>query len=141
MKLLNLAIIAAFSFAGLAIGQDNSSPAQDNSSQIGAANRVATTPAAQYVYHVRYHGRDGMLSINDTTVSFDVPNAPKHSVAWNYNFIKKFETVTDRNEIKMVVRGGDVHMFKLTSGTLPTADACNLVMQRVAAAPKAPTHS
>jgi hypothetical protein len=134
MKLLNLAIIALFSFAGFAGAQDASSQAT------GTANRAATTAAAQYTYHVRYHGHDGMLSINDTTVGFVVPNEPKHSVAWNYNFIKKFETVPDRNEIRMKVRGGNVHLFKLTSGEMPAADVCNLVMQRAAAAPKAPTH-
>jgi len=125
-------LVPFFVFAGLAA-------AQATSNQVGSANPVATTPQtpAIYEYPVRYQGRDGTLSIGEMEISFLATNAPKQSMAWNYNTIKKFET--NKNEIRLVMHGGDVLVFKVTGNQFPTDEVSNSVAQRIAAAPKPPT--
>jgi hypothetical protein len=128
-------LVLFFVFAGLAA-------AQASSNQVGSANPAATTPQtpAIYEYPVRYQGRDGTLSVGEQEISFLATNAPKHSMAWNYNTVKKFETDPNKNEVRLVMHGGDVLVFKVTGNQLPTDEVRNAVAQRIAAAPKPPTH-
>ena len=101
----------------------------------GEANRSVTSPASEtYDYPVTYHGHEGMLRIGDTTVAFDAQN-PKHSMAWNYDVLKKIQSKPNKDEVRLVLHGGDTLMFKLAPGQAFSQEALNLVSQRIAAAP------
>jgi hypothetical protein len=99
------------------------------------AQNVVTTPAQPaYDYSARYEGHDGMLHIGTDTVAFNANN-PKHSMAWNYDLVKRVEMVPGRDEVKVVLRGGDTELFHIMGGQAVTEQALNLAAQRIAVAP------
>ena len=103
---------------------------------IGEANRVVVTPPpAIYNYPVMYHGQTGDLRIGTMEVSF-LANNPKHSMAWNYDAIGRIESMPNRNEVQLVLHGGDRETFHLSGSLTVSAEAMNTVSQRIAAAPR-----
>jgi hypothetical protein len=109
-------------------------PPTTTTAPVSAQNVVTTSAQSGYDYPARFEGHDGMLHIGSDTVAFNANN-PKHSIAWNYDMVKKVEMVAARNEVKVALRGGDTELFHITGGQAVTEQALNLAQQRIAAAP------
>ena len=126
---LSLALLS-FQFAGFAGAKHHSTAAVTN------ANDVAvTTPAASasgvFEYNVRYKGEDGRLLFGDSEVSFESTNHPNHSMAWNYNMMKKLKTDPGSHEAILVFHGGETHEFKIMGDQFLTAEVSNAVASRI----------
>jgi hypothetical protein len=130
MKSLSLGLIfLSFQFAGLAGAKHHSAP--------DASGVAVTAPASGvYEYNVRYKGEDGRLVFGDAEVSFESTNHPNHSMAWNYNMMKKLKTDPGSHEAILVFHGGETHEFKIMGDQFLTAEAANAVASRIAAAPR-----
>jgi hypothetical protein len=129
MKSLSVGLILlSFQFAGF-VGAKHHSAAADN----GVA---VTAPASGvFEYNVRYKGEDGRLVFGDSEVSFESTSHPKHSMAWNYNMMKKLKTDPGSHEAILVFHNGETHQFKIMGDQFLTAEVSNAVASRIAAAP------
>jgi hypothetical protein len=129
MKSLCLGLVLlSFEFAGFAGAKHQSA---------AVANDAAATATASgaYEYNVRYKGVDGRLVFGDSEVSFESANHPKHSMAWNYNMMKKLKTDPGSHEAILVFHNGETHEFKIMGDQFVTAEVSNAVASRIAAAP------
>src|SRR5579864_7760333 len=120
MKSLCLGLVLlSFQLAGLA-GAKHHSAAFTNAA---VANDVAAVAPASgvYEYNVRYKGVDGRLVFGDAEVSFESDNHPKHSMAWNYNMMKKLKTDPGSHEAILVFHNGETHEFKIMGDQFVTA--------------------
>src|ERR1700724_1414359 len=87
---LGLALLS-FQFAGFAGAKHHSTAAVTNANDV-ALTAPASSASGVFEYNVRYKGVDGRLVFGDSEVSFESANHPKHSMAWNYNMMKKLKT-------------------------------------------------
>lgn len=101
---------------------------------VTAQNLITTQAAATYDYPAKYDGHEGTLEIRKDAVGFQADN-PKDSIAWNYDVVRKIETVPDRNEVRLKLHGGDTETFHIVGGQTVNDAAVQMAMQRVAAAP------
>jgi len=128
MKSLCLGLVLlSFQFAGFAGAKHHSA---------AVANDVAATASASgvYEYNVTYKGVDGRLVFGDAEVSFQSASG-KHSMAWNYNMMKKLKTDPGSHEAILVFHNGETHEFKIMGDQFVTAEVSNAVASRIAAAP------
>jgi hypothetical protein len=130
-------------FAGLAAA------APDPLSQVDINQTVTTSPAAVnststvnlsnpdgYVFNVREQGgHDGTLTFGENEITFEA-NHEKHSMAWNYNVIKKLKMNSSRNVMYLVLHGGESIRFKVIGGQMPSDVLVHVVATRIAKAPR-----
>jgi len=136
MKSLSLGLAPLFLFAGLAAAQQPSGDA-DRAVTTTSTTTAATTPSAPstFAYTVRHDGREGQLIIGDQEVSFQADNS-KHSMAWNYDSIKKLKTRHNDREVDLILHGGETQRFKLQKGEAFSDSARNMVTNRAQEAPR-----
>ena len=126
MKALSLGVLALlFLFAGV-LAHSNA-----------AENTAAVTPSASgdYEFNVVHHGYHGQLMIGPEEVTFQADNHPHHSMAWNYDILKKVKTDRNRDELTLVLPGGETQRFRITDGKPVDENVLGDTAGRIAAAP------
>jgi hypothetical protein len=121
-------LVSSLLFAGVASAKHHSA---------SNADRVAATAPASGAmeFNGKYEGHAGRLIVGTDELSFEAQN-PTHSMAWNYNVLKKIKTDGDRDEIVLVFHGGETHTFKITDGQKVGDDVITTVATRISAAPR-----
>jgi hypothetical protein len=125
MKALSLGVLALFLIAGV---QAHSNAAVNNST-------VTQSSSADYEFDVVHHGHHGQLMIGAEEVTFQADNHPKHSMAWNYDILKKIKTDRNRDELTLVLPGGETQRFRITDGKSVDESVLGDAAGRIAAAP------
>jgi hypothetical protein len=102
-----------------------------------AVNTAAVTRSAttDYEFNVVHHGHHGQLLIGSEEVTFQADNHPKHSMAWNYDILKKVRTDRNRDELTLVLPGGETQRFRIMDGQSVDEGVLNDTASRISAAP------
>ena len=96
---------------------------------------VTQTSSTDYEFNVVHHGHHGQLMIGAEEVTFQADNHPKHSMAWNYDILKKIKTDRNRNELTLVLPGGETERFRITDGKSVDERVLNDAASHIATAP------
>ena len=142
MKLIHSGLILPVClFAGMAVAAPDPLAWQDDQVGINTTTTVVpeTTTVSSpqiYTFNVREEGgHNGQMSIGEKELTFEANNS-KHSMAWNYNVLKKITMNRNRTMLTVVLHGGEYHRFKVMGGEQPPDEIVHVVAARIAKAPR-----
>jgi hypothetical protein len=128
MKALSIGFLSLlFVLAGAgALAHSN---AADNTSA------VAPSVSTGYEFNVVHHGHQGQLLIGEQEVTFQANHHSKNSMAWNYDILKQIKTDRNRDELTLVLPGGETQRFRIMDGKSVGEDVLSAAANHIAAAP------